>query len=470
MNPALSRHLQALGLERSPFPPTPDAASYYSTPRLESELIEAAQALRMRAGFVLLSGEVGTGKSTFLRRLLAVLESEGMAVSLVFNTFLQGDDLLAAVLRDFGLTPQGNPAADIEALNRFLVKRWQKGTACVLIIDDAQNLSTASLELVRLLTNLETDQEKLLQIVLSGQPELRENLALPQMRQLTSRICKHVQLAPLTLLDTAHYVQFRLAYAGAGDSITIAADAIKHLFRASQGNPRRIHLIMDRALYGLYGQAGQQRQLSAAVIAQAANEAGALSSTRSRMPLALALALAASTVLAIGVAMGVGLYWGSPTQSNAASIPQRHSPTTADTSPASVVAIRCSAGDLDQTSVIPAGTAQLLRHSPPLCIDQIDGLWSMHWKSDTPISTGDDRPDAVLHELQQYLHDLGQYDGPVDGRYGRLTKRALARLQHLYGLPATGTADLPTTHLLKVLHGASITTSPTSDPTQHGNG
>ncbi|HET6396987.1 MAG TPA: AAA family ATPase, partial [Pseudoxanthomonas sp.] len=251
MNPALARHLQTLGLERAPFPPTPDAAAYFRTPLLERELVEAAHALRTRAGFVLLTGEVGTGKSTFLRRLLHSLESEGVVVSLVFNTFLQGADLLAAVLRDFGLEPQGNPAADIERLNRFLVGQWQKQATCVLVIDDAQNLTVESLELLRLLTCLETGQEKLLQIVLAGQPELRENLEQPRIRQLTSRICKHVRLAPMDAGQTGDYVAFRLAASGpGGGGIALEPDAVAELHRASGGNPRRIHLVMDRCLYG----------------------------------------------------------------------------------------------------------------------------------------------------------------------------------------------------------------------------
>lgn len=469
MNPALSQHLMTLGLKRSPFPPTPDAASYYSTARLESELIEATQALRMRAGFVLLTGEVGTGKSTFLRRLLDQLENDGMAVSLVFNTFLQGDDLLAAVLRDFGLTPMGNPAGDIELLNRFLIERWKKRTGCVLIIDDAQNLSPASLELVRLLTNLETDQEKLLQIVLSGQPELRDNLALPKMRQLTSRICKHVQLEPLTLEDSGHYVKFRLAQAGAGESIEMQKDAIAALYQASQGNPRRIHLIMDRSLYGLYGQPQEKREVTVSLIRQAAREAGALPlQNKARVP----LALAASVAVAAGLAMSAGLYWGSSAQTGATTVATL--PTVPDQNLSSITSasvaptLQCNTAEFNQAASVPQSTALLLRDSSGLCVSGTNGKWSVHWTRQSDASANEEAGTALL-ELQQGLRELGQYDGPVDGLYGHLTGRALTRIQHMYGLPATGTATIPTAHLLKVLRAASPTNS-TSDPTRHGNG
>ncbi|MGW8127688.1 MAG: AAA family ATPase [Stenotrophomonas sp.] len=257
MNPALTRHLQTLGLERAPFPPTPDAAAWFQTARLEAERVEAAHCLRTRAGFVLLTGEIGTGKSTFLRRLLYALGGEGMVTSLVFNTFLQGPDLLAAVLRDFGLEARDTPAADIDTLNRFLVQQWRAQVTCVLMIDDAQNLTLESLELLRLLTNLETGQEKLLQIVLAGQPELRANLEQPGIRQLTSRICKHVQLDVLAADEVQRYVHFRLDAAGnPSPGIRLRADAALALHRASGGNPRRIHQIMDRCLYGLYALAG----------------------------------------------------------------------------------------------------------------------------------------------------------------------------------------------------------------------
>lgn len=297
--------LERLGLRRAPFPHTPDAAAYFASAHLERELSEALHCLRARSGFVLLTGEVGTGKSTFVRRLLDQAGREGLVSSLVLNTFLQGAELLAAILRDFGLAPRGSMAADVETLNRFLLELWRNGHGCVLVIDDAQNLDLESLELLRLLSSIETAQEKLLQIVLAGQPELRARLDDPRIRQLTSRIVKHVQLAPLEAVEIGAYVRFRLQTAGAGPELVFGDDAATALLAVSRGNPRRIHLIMERCLYGLL--ALETWRIDAALVRAAAAEAGvqpvratrALLRSPPRPPLALTAAF--SLVLLSGL-------------------------------------------------------------------------------------------------------------------------------------------------------------------------
>lgn len=244
-------HLTTLGLHRNPFPPAPDAQCYFYTPQLDVELAEVAHCIEARKGFMLITGEVGLGKSTFVRRLLDIVESKGATVALVFNTFLQDRELLSAINHDFGITAQANMALDMAALNAFLLQQAEEGKPCVLVIDDAQNLSQESLELVRLLCNLETDQEKLLQIVLAGQPELLETLNQNNLRQLKSRIVKHVHLKSLSLLETGRYFDFRLTEAGSAGRLTLDPTACRLLHRVSGGNLRQIHLILDRCLYGL---------------------------------------------------------------------------------------------------------------------------------------------------------------------------------------------------------------------------
>ncbi len=481
MNPALARHLETLGLERAPFPPTPDAAAYFQTPLLERELVEATHALRTRAGFVLLTGEVGTGKSTFLRRLLHTLESEGVAVSLVFNTFLQGADLLAAVLRDFGLKPQGNPAADIERLNRFLVERWQKQTTCVLVIDDAQNLTLESLELLRLLTGLETGQEKLLQIVLAGQPELRENLDQPRIRQLTSRICKHVRLEPMDVRQTQSYVDFRLAAAGAGEGIVLEADAAAALHRASGGNPRRIHLIMDRSLYGLYPQPAGRRRIDARLVREAAAQSGAQPARRRPRP---TLAAAASVgVLACLVLAGLGLHGG---ESRADDTPAAGAVPATVATPAPALAgfeagwqgclQRFARGQAHLQPVTDAW-AQRLAGRTDVCLRREAGGWTAAWpvtlRAEHFLSAS---ANARVREVQVLLHGAGLYDGALDGLYGPRTRQALARFQAGNGLPATGAPDPATLFLLDARLAATATTLPSdptptsTEPTHHGHG
>jgi len=476
MNPALGRHLQLLGLERAPFPPVPDAAAWFQTPLLEQELVEAAHALRTRAGFVLLTGEVGTGKTTFLRRLLHSLEGDGVVVSLVFNTFLQGADLLAAVLRDFGLRPKGNPAADIERLNRFLVERWQQQTTCVLVIDDAQNLTLESLELLRLLTNLETGQEKLLQIVLSGQPELRQNLDQPCIRQLTSRICKHVRLEPMSRAQVGPYVRFRLAASGAGDSISVSAEAAAELHRASGGNPRRIHLLMDRCLYGLYAQPAGRREVGAVLVRRAAAEAGGQPARRRRpWPLAAAASLGAACLLLAGLALRTpdSRAGDAPGAANPAA-PAAANPTTAAISGYWQGCLeRFSTGQVHLQPVSEAW-AQRLAGRGDVCLRQGPDGWTAVW----PVTlqpehflTGQPHPRVL--EVQTLLRQQGLDPGGLDGRYGPQTRQALARFQAALGLEPTGLPDPATLWLLELrlaAGGQPLSSPSATEPLNHGHG
>jgi general secretion pathway protein A len=242
-----------LGLSRNPFPPTPDAESYFFTPRLEEDFAEIAHCIEARKGFALLTGEVGLGKSTMVRRLLDMLQDKNCHSALVLNTFLQDGALLSAIQADFGLAPNDSVEQGLARLNEFLIARHQAGETCLLVIDDAQNLSVQSLELIRLLCNLETGQEKLLQILLVGQPELEQTLAQPELRQLKSRITKHARLAGLRKDEVARYFDFRVNAANAEGRLSIDPAAAEQLYRATQGNLRQIHLVLDRCLYGLAG-------------------------------------------------------------------------------------------------------------------------------------------------------------------------------------------------------------------------
>jgi general secretion pathway protein A len=240
-----------LGLSRNPFPPTPDAESYFFTPRLEEDFTEIAHCIEARKGFALLTGEVGLGKSTMVRRLLDMLQDKNCHSALVLNTFLQDGALLSAIQSDFGLPPNDSVEQGLARLNEFLIARHQAGETCLLVIDDAQNLSVQSLELIRLLCNLETGQEKLLQILLVGQPELEQTLAQPELRQLKSRITKHARLSGLQKTEVGRYFDFRVNAANAEGRLSIDPAAADQLYRATQGNLRQIHLVLDRCLYGL---------------------------------------------------------------------------------------------------------------------------------------------------------------------------------------------------------------------------
>lgn len=465
-------YLAPLALVRAPFPPTPDAEGYFHTAALERDLAEAAHCLLARKGFVLLTGEVGMGKSTFLRRLLHAVEREGAVASLVFNTFLQGPELLAAILRDFGIEAGGDAADNIDRLNRFLLRRWQDGTTCVVVIDDAQNLSLESLELLRLLSGLESGQEKLLQIVLAGQPELNAQLARPEIRQLTSRIIKHINLGALDAAECARYVEFRLTAAGAAGRVRIEPAAHAALHRASAGNPRRIHLIMDRCLYGVVARG--QPQVDAALVRTAAAEAGFQPlRRRSRKPLLLAAALLASTGLV-----------------TAASLALRHGTTTPDpdataTAPAEIASATDAAWNACLHQLTPDdGSGQTLQVLPlsqrdydalssreNVCLRRRDGGWLAAWQPTlraAELQPG--RRNEHVRALQARLQSGGFLtvdDTLADGLFGPITRAALARFQQHHGLSASGVADPLTLLLLE--RAATRVTAANARP-EHRNG
>lgn len=259
-----------LGLSRNPFPPTPDAESYFFTPRLEEDFSEIAHCIEARKGFVLLTGEVGLGKSTMVRRLLDMLRDKHCRSALILNTFLQDGALLSAIQTDFGLAPNDCVEQGLARLNEFLIDRHREGETCLLVIDDAQNLSVQSLELIRLLCNLETEQEKLLQILLVGQPELEQTLARPELRQLQSRITKHARLIGLQKNEVVRYFDFRVNAAGAEGRLSMGPSAAYELYRATRGNLRQIHLVLDRCLYGLAS--GHQHAVTADLVRRALAE------------------------------------------------------------------------------------------------------------------------------------------------------------------------------------------------------
>jgi type II secretory pathway predicted ATPase ExeA len=296
----LPSHLSSLGFSRNPFPQTPDADCYFRTEQIAQHSLEAFHCLKVGKGFVLLTGEVGTGKSTFLRCLMDDLIKADCAVSFVFNTFLQGRNLLLALNRDFGIAPGIDMADDIRLLNQYLIEQFTQEKCCVLVIDDAQNLDSESLELLRLLSSLETRQHKLIQIVLSGQPELLELLHKNECRQLASRIVQHIQFHPFSISESVRYVDFRISRAGIDGGIILTSSAQLALQWHSKGNPRRIHTILDRCLYGLVPRAHQKITLG--LINMGAREGGIAPAKRKlfTMPIGIGLLVVSCVAIALG--------------------------------------------------------------------------------------------------------------------------------------------------------------------------
>lgn len=492
---ALPQHLRTLGFERNPFPQTPDADCYFRTEAIEQQFAEALHCLKAGKGFVLLTGEVGTGKSTFLRRLMDDLAATDCALSFVFNTFLQGRDLLLAINRDFGLSSGLDLADDIDRLNHYLIEQNTLGKCCVVVIDDAQNLDAASLELLRLLSNLETRQNKLLQIMLSGQPELLLLLHQNESRQLASRIVQHIELAALSPDECERYINFRMMRAGSDGRIRLAKAAQKALHRHARGNPRRLHMIMDRCLYGV--RPAEQHEIDKQLVDTAARESGIAPIRRASFGKPLALA-----GLSVGLGLALWLGFGLAPQNV---LPQARA--TAEQAPPVAVAAASAAATampvafqqavpacLQQLNVklrwaeLEAGTtAPALRatlaslaqnglalsalpsgvHLAPFASQSASqpcgwsnstGNWVLWRPAQQPFELAEGARGEPVRWLQRQLAANNLYTAPVDGTVGWRTLAALNVFQHQHGVPANASVDAWTLFLLE--HSASLKLQP----------
>ena len=241
------------GFVRSPFEMTPDPAFLVLGETHREGLATLVYAVRSRKGFVLLTGEVGTGKTTLLHALLAQLDRE-TAAAFIFNPRLAPLDFFAMVFDELGIAEKCSTKAEfLLALNRFLIERLERDLPTLLIVDEAQSLSTEMLEEIRLLSNLETPRSKLLQIMLVGQPELADMLARPELRQLRQRIVLRHRLRPFTEEEMHQYVEERLRLAGYTGKALFKNAALRELFRVTGGVPRLINVVCDGALLLGYG-------------------------------------------------------------------------------------------------------------------------------------------------------------------------------------------------------------------------
>ncbi len=254
---------QFFHLESEPFTINPDPRFLCMMPHTREALACLQHGIASRKGFMVLTGEVGTGKTTLLRHTLNALHRTRIHSAFIFNPRLDIMDFLEFVLADFGLTPSiRSKSSMIIQLNRWLIDRYREGEICVIVVDEAQNCSLELLEEIRLLTNLETSSQKLAQIVLSGQPELETKLRQPNVRQLRQRIALWCRTKPLTPIQTAEYISGRLRIAGTSAEIFLP-DAIQLIYKASHGIPRLINLICENAL--IFAYVDQLRQVPASV-------------------------------------------------------------------------------------------------------------------------------------------------------------------------------------------------------------
>ena len=278
---------QFYGLTERPFSLTPNPRYVFYSDRYRTALDELTYGIDRKEGFMLLTGLPGTGKTTLSRDLLEKLNPEKHRSALIFNPFLSGPEMLQALLTEYGVPYSKNaPRNELLAkLNKFFLDQLAAGRTCVAIFDEAQHLSPEFLEQVRVLSNLETGEEKLIQIVLVGQPELSDRLNMPGMAQLSQRVSVRSALSFLDLEETKRYIYHRLNVAGARGSLEFTTPAIGKIFKASRGIPRRINAICDQAL--LAGFVNQTQKIGAAEVGQSiaslrGDEAGASPEQRKR--------------------------------------------------------------------------------------------------------------------------------------------------------------------------------------------
>jgi general secretion pathway protein A len=292
------------GFHEKPFALSPDPRFLFLSGSHREVLGHLVYGIEQGEGFMAITGEVGTGKTTLCRTLLHRIGSE-TEVAFLFNPTLTPLELLKAVNGEFGLSTFGDSRPELtDVLNTFLVEQRSEGRRVLLIVDEAQNLSTETLEQLRLLSNLETETSKLLQIVLLGQPELDQKLQAQDLRQLRQRISVWSRLGPLDAEETREYVRHRLRIAGALERPIFTEAALRMVYQRTGGVPRLINLLCDRAL--LAGYADQKAQIGRRTVAQAAAELRPARPRFSRERIAIALG-AAGVLLALGLFAVVGM-------------------------------------------------------------------------------------------------------------------------------------------------------------------
>lgn len=258
------------GFAEKPFNLTPDSKFFYASDKHEEALNCLFLAISERNGFIVITGEIGSGKTTVCRTLLNRLDPT-TKVALILNTHLGKKELLTTILEDLGIEYKSRSKTDLlSALNKYLLKQAADDINVVLIIDEAQNLTPSVIEEVRMLSNLETEREKLIQIVLIGQPELRKKLSLPKLEQFRQRVVMHYHLEPLSYEETKEYIKHRLTKAGNNNGDIFTQPAISQIYEYSQGIPRLINLACHNAL--ISGLVYEKKQITKEIASEAIDE------------------------------------------------------------------------------------------------------------------------------------------------------------------------------------------------------
>lgn len=418
-------YAEYFGLQQEPFSIAPDPRFLFMSERHREALAHLLYGVRGGGGFVLLTGEIGAGKTTICRCFLEQLP-EPCRVAYIFNPKLTVGDLLRSICHEFQIevkAPGPGPATikdHLDPLNEYLLRSHAQGLRNVLVIDEAQNLTPHVLEQLRLLTNLETNEHKLLQIILIGQPELRGLVARPELEQLAQRIVARYHLDALTPAETRRYIQHRLDVAGLKGPLPFSEAAIQRVHALTAGVPRRINLLCDRALLGTYA-TGQPR-VERATVDKAAQEVfdtpvnGQHSAGRSPMrerALYLGLGAAAGAVLVAGAAWA---WWQShapaaPTAPPATSL----APEIATPPPANAATSPAAEPPAPSPPPIATGLppASALIASADTAWAELAALWGAQFSASAPCDQAPRQGVQCYRTQRMTLHGLRQLDRPA---------------------------------------------------------
>ncbi len=383
-------HEEYYGFTEKPFSLTPDPKYLYKSESHASAFDLLQYAIRRREGFVVVTGDIGTGKTTLCRAILEQLDRKTFT-ALVLNPFLSEDDLLRLILQDFGVVSRdeikrGRLAGVskqelIDTLNDFLLSLLPLRAGALLIIDEAQNLPRQVLEQIRILSNLETDKEKLLQIVLVGQLNLKDLLRSPELRQLDQRVSIRYELKPLTPEETSAYIAHRLTIAGGGAVVSFVPKALELVHRYTGGIPRLINLVCDRALLG--GYSARTNRITPRMVTAAAEGLDLTMRRRSIVVWAKRRAASFAAGAAIMAAIGVAGAYG-------------------------VIGLQARAASLRSADVVaPSAAASLARVAPPPGPQPARQVEAPAASSRYMVLVGSFREEAQAHTLLDQLRALG---------------------------------------------------------------
>ena len=431
------------GLRQTPFSIAPDPHYLFMSERHREALAHLLYGVQGGGGFVLLTGEIGAGKTTVCRAFLEQVPAN-CRVAYIFNPKLTVGDLLRTICNEFHIEVRNEgpgPATikdHLDPLNEYLLASHAQGQHNLLIIDEAQSLTTYVLEQLRLLTNLETHERKLLQIVLIGQPELRQMLARPELEQLAQRVIARFHLGALSETETRQYIAHRMAVAGRSGPLPFSNAALARIHAITKGVPRRINLLCDRALLGAY--ASDQREVSAPVVERAAKEVF-------DAPAALAPAVRTASTSRPWTAMGLGALGGAAVLGLAAlalwqwpALLPAASPATTSASPAGSVPLPAAASAPTAAPLSPATevpTAPVSLTTPPRLLSEeltpqaglpphtqllpsesaswreLGPLWNQALDGDDPCAIALLRGLQCFRTVRMTLHGMRQLDRPA---------------------------------------------------------